>query len=205
MSERKYTDEQTIKALECCINADCLNCPQWSEEWYSGMCIAFLKSVLDLINRQKAEIAVLTTAVDNSTKEFLKLHDEYQDQKAEIEKLQEVNADLNESLRLAAEANKDMKIELDAMRGAANSLKMHYDLAVKEREANVKGFTEQIQTARAEAIKEFAGKLKETPIKLGLPLLGLLTKSEIEGYFNHTLLQVRDAIDNLVAEMTEGK
>ena len=108
-------------------------------------------------------------------------------QRAEYEKLQEVNADLNESLRLAAEANKDMKIELDAMRGAANSLKIHYE------------------NARAEAIKEFAERLKETPIELGLPLLGLLTKSEIEDYFNHTLLQVRDAINNLVAEMTEGE
>lgn len=99
------------------------------------------------------------------------------DQKAEIEKLQEVNADLNESLRLAAEANKDLKAEIE----------------------------EKVKTAKAEAIKEFAVKLKETPIKLGLPLLGLLTKSEIEDYFNRTLLQVRDAIDNLVAEMTEGE
>ncbi len=82
---------------------------------------------------------------------------------------------------------KELEIELDTMRGAANSLKMHYE------------------DARAEAIKEFAERLKETPIKLGLPLLGLLTKSEIEGYFNHTLLQVRDAIDNLVAEMMEDK
>lgn len=56
MSERKYTDEEIVKALACCINADCLNCPQWSEEWYSGMCNDFLKSVLDLIKRQKAEI-----------------------------------------------------------------------------------------------------------------------------------------------------
>lgn len=66
MSERKYTDEQIVKALECCINADCLNCPRWSEEWYSGMCNDFLKSVLDLINRQKAEIERLKESLNRS-------------------------------------------------------------------------------------------------------------------------------------------
>lgn len=36
--------------------------------------------------------------------------------RAEVEKLQEVNADLNESLRLAAEANKDLQAEVDRLR-----------------------------------------------------------------------------------------
>ena len=36
--------------------------------------------------KQKVEIEALTNAVDNSTKEFLKLHDKYQEQKAEIDK-----------------------------------------------------------------------------------------------------------------------
>ena len=34
-----------------------MNCPRWSEEWYSGMCADFLPSVLDLFKRQKAEVA----------------------------------------------------------------------------------------------------------------------------------------------------
>lgn len=50
------TDNEIIKALECYKNADCMNCPKWSQEWHSGMCNDFLLSVLDLINRQKAEI-----------------------------------------------------------------------------------------------------------------------------------------------------
>ncbi len=125
MSERKYTDEEIVKALEC-FGADCKGCPFIYQGCFDCGSIPteFLESVLALINRQKAEI---------------------------------------EELRMVAFMD------------------------------------------RAEAIKEFAERLKETPIKLGLPLLGLLTKSEIEGYFNRTLLQVRDAIDNLVAEMTEGK
>lgn len=62
---------------------------------------------------------------------------------------------------------------------------------------------QRADTARAEAIKEFVERLKEKPIKYGLPLLGLQTKSEIEEYFDGIMLQVRDAIDNLVKEMTE--
>lgn len=170
MSERKYTDEQIVKALECCSgigDAKCVNCPYHDAERCAE---ASATDAIDLINRQKAEIAVLITAVDNSTKEFLKLHDEYQDQKKEIEKLHEVNADLNESLRLAAEANKDMKIELDAMRVAANSYKMCYE------------------KAKAEAIKEFA----ERVINLIYSADDINPVTEWQ-------------IDNLVAELTEGK
>ena len=61
------------------------------------------------------------------------------------------------------------------------------------------------KAVEVEAIKGFAEKLKEAPIKMGIPLLGLQTKSEIEEYFNGILLQFRDAIDDLVKEMTEGE
>lgn len=121
MSKRKYTDEEIVKALECCQShtiTDCRDCPNRAS---GDNCVnELMRNALDLIKRQKAEIAVLTTAVDNSTKEFLKLHDEYQDQKEEIERL---------------------NIELDAMRGAANSYKMRYE------------------KAKAEAIKDFAERV----------------------------------------------
>lgn len=72
MTEHKYTDEEVIKALECCKDADCLNCPRWSAEWYSGMCNDFLNNVLNLINRQKAEIAFWMDAAANAKKEAIK-------------------------------------------------------------------------------------------------------------------------------------
>lgn len=56
--------------------------------------------------------------------------------------------------------------------------------------------------AKQEAIKEFAERLKEAPIKCSYPLFGLSTKDEIIEYFNDIMMQVRDAIDNLVKEMT---
>lgn len=151
MSERKYTDENIIKALECCADCDCENCPRWSEEWHTGSCDDLLPTALDLINRQKAEIERLN-------------------------------------------------IELDAMRSAANSLKMHYDLAVKEREANVKGFTEQIQTARAGAIKEFSERLHK-----GIDDFRDKREMVMLPYTESALLIIERKIDNLVAEMTECK
>ena len=42
--------------------------------------------------------------------------------RAEIDKLQEVNADLNESLRLAAEANKDLQAKVDCLRFNLNAV-----------------------------------------------------------------------------------
>ena len=67
----------------------------------------------------------------------------------------------------------DLQVELDAMRGAANSYKMHYE------------------NARAEAIRKFAERLKD---KARMPIGTLYGK----------MVYVED-IDNLVAEMTEGK
>jgi hypothetical protein len=57
---------------------------------------------------------------------------------------------------------------------------------------------------QSEVIDEFADRLKEAPIKCGLPLLGLSTKEEIEEYFNGIMLQVRDAIDSIAKKMKGG-
>jgi uncharacterized protein YaaR (DUF327 family) len=74
------------------------------------MCNDFLKSVLDFINRKNAE----------------------------IEKLQEVNADLNESLRLAAEANKDLNAEIERLK------KYNTDVAFKHYNGGIKEFAERV-------------------------------------------------------------
>lgn len=156
MSERKYTDEEIINKMSAYIEMSCRMCA--FKTLCNDLCaIEFIKAAL------KAALGLIKS------------------QKAEIEKLQEVNADLNESLRLAAEANKDMKIELDAMRGAANSLKIHYE------------------NARAEAIREFAERLKE---ESGC----IVARRDGVELYTTKLYQIRATdIDNLVAEMTEGK
>jgi hypothetical protein len=74
MTDHKFTDEEVIKALEICTKAKCwgdcedMGCPAASrqgcrfylrtDEDYEGVIQdEMLKDALDLINRQKAEIA----------------------------------------------------------------------------------------------------------------------------------------------------
>jgi hypothetical protein len=79
------------------------------------------------------------------------------------------------------------RIELDAMRAAANSYKMHYE------------------SAKSEVIDEFVKRLKDAPIRCAYPLFGLSTKAEIELHFNDIMLQVGDAIDRIAKEMKGGE
>lgn len=176
MSERKYTDEEIVKALEVHSDTEdpCVGrCPYSGNPYCSS---EMARDAIDLINRKKAD----------------------------VDKLQEVNADLNESLRIACEANKDLQaeveeleydrklifdegktwqkkanalqVELDAMRGAANSYKMHYE------------------NAKAEAIKDFAERLKQWQYE-----------SSDWSHGEHPYVVEVNEIDNLVAEMTEGE
>ena len=64
---------------------------------------------------------------------------------------------------------KDFKLALDLInrqKAEMEQLRHNYALAVAEREANVKGFTEQLSKVRAEAITEFAERLKNYYNKL---------------------------------------
>ncbi|MBQ6929019.1 MAG: hypothetical protein IJN27_01765 [Oscillospiraceae bacterium] len=59
-------DSEIIKALECCKNDDCDNCPNTFGNCYSNLAGA----ALDLINRQQAEIERLKTEKDNLIKTY---------------------------------------------------------------------------------------------------------------------------------------
>lgn len=54
------TDEQIVKALECCINYnDCDKCdfePKKSKKKSIGCCMEIMQNAIDLITRQQAEI-----------------------------------------------------------------------------------------------------------------------------------------------------
>lgn len=141
MNERKFTDDDVIKALrlhskegESCLG----KCP-YANERYCGSKMA--KGALDLINRQRAEIERLT-------------------------------------------------VEYAGFRGAANSLKMHYN------------------NARAEAIKEFEDKLKARFFNY---YEGLNENTSKSNYHGETLMfyevadMIEDCIESVVEELTEGK
>lgn len=169
MSERKYSDEEIVKALERCQYRECQECIRL----YTGRPIEddcrldLIYDSLALINRKNAE----------------------------IEKLQEVNADLNESLRLAAEANKDLNAEVEEWKARANDWQNQYLKLIEEMEIYQEHIDQDIiyaKAIKAEAIKEFVVRLK-TNMCHGYPYL------EIEEDL------FRRDVDNLVAEMTEGE
>lgn len=121
MTDQKFTDAETVKALECCNTpGSCSECPYYviNEVEYDGSCVQnLIMDILPIINRQKAE----------------------------MERLQAVHADMTESLRLAAEANKDMQAEIEAkeeeyadLLGQRNAVEM------------------MLENIRTEAIKDFA-------------------------------------------------
>ena len=111
-------------------------------------------------------------------------------QKAEIERLNTVHADMIESLRLAAEANKDMQAEIKRLTTLAELGNM--------RANDYRAMRDKAKTARAEAIKEFAERFKEIDVETfeEYDKWGLTYVSEE---------QIHNAINTLVKEMTEKK
>ena len=89
--------------------------------------------------------------------------------------------------------------ELETVLYEANHKKSVLDYRWLATEAYNEGYRKQ-----SEVIDEFAKRLKEAPIKFGLPLFDLSTKAEIEEHFNDIMLQVRDAIDGIAKEMKGG-
>lgn len=83
-------DNDIIKALECCINADCDSCPRCSKEWVSGMCSdnEFLSDVLDFIKRQNSSIEDYKDLVCRSFATAWFWHEKYTELLYQIEREQ---------------------------------------------------------------------------------------------------------------------
>ncbi len=137
------TDNEIIKALECCFSdkfGKCEECPlrKHLDEVFSCMRLK-QKLALDLINRQKAEKEALIAGQETLQKYIA-------DQKAEIDRLE---------------------VELKAMRGAANSYKAEISrLTVLAELGNMRAndyraMRDKCKTAKAEGIKEFAERFKK--------------------------------------------
>ena len=149
----KMTDNEIIKALECCTSwvcgLSCADCPL-----HGTGCVHFnkLKETLDLINRQKAEIQALREDIHNRKTRENKLRSKIKSFRAEIERLKGY---VTPVVQLVNE----------------------YDIMV----------------AKAEAIKEFAERLKEKSSKISLVYSGDVVKTDytINGAY----------LDNLVKEM----
>ena len=123
MTDHKFTDDDVIKALRELQEMSEFTppiCHYEKDITEPPFCKPFeqfqndVNAALSLINRQKVKIDSLQGALERADYYGLK----------------------------ADEENEHLKVELDAMRGAANSYKMHYE------------------KAKSEAVKEFAERIK---------------------------------------------
>ena len=189
--EDALNDEQrVIRALELCRNEEYGNCALRGCPLHKHCkkdIHTLEKSALDLINRQKAEIECLQN---------------------KLSALQFKNSDLLRD-------HKELNIQLESMRSAANSYKMHYEEALAEIERLQKAGKEavscftrmetlykikckELEIAKSEAIKEFAEKFKK---KAG----SIVTRCQGYEIYETKQYQISAVnFDNLVKE-TEGE
>lgn len=180
MTERKFTDDDVIKALECCAVdpnsgkfADCKNCPlDYSK---TANCFEYEIQIIALaiINRQSAEIDDLTRDTIPKLKYGLERANKY-----------------------GAELDREFA-----------ELKRKYDLAVAEREANVKALIEK--TADAERLKAEKDNLIRTYAECQTENIKEFAEQVKQAFyyeFDEIIPSIMaDKIDALVKEMTEGE
>lgn len=192
------TDNEIMKALECCDieNKDCVECPL-QNKWDCHLILR--KNLVDFINRKTAENKDLfykLTGVMHSVDKWLEGDELKQNEVQRACTMREktlriVEQQITDNERLLDRIDQqvtiigNLELEVDAMRGAANPYKMHYEKAQAEVEkwwANYtlpkEGFfnmlcgalvyTKTLEeynqfrlTIKAEAIKEFAERLKK--------------------------------------------
>lgn len=99
--------------------------------------------------------------------------------------------DLDTTIRETAICLEHSIDEINSQKAEIERLQQKYELSEAEREANVKGFTESLETVRAEAIKEFAERLKSTMFN--------------EDFLLCEPCDMANIIDNLAKEMTEDE
>lgn len=112
MSERKYTDEEIIKAFELCLTPQgttytCKKCPLHE---LGNLCkVERNRRLLALVKTQKADLEITARQFDDLSKVSNKLHSENMSQRAELEDLREiVFTDRTEAIKnLKAEAIKE--------------------------------------------------------------------------------------------------
>ena len=168
------TDEQIIKALECCVTDDgddCFQCPYGNIVYKpgNGGCVnRCRKDALDLINCQKAENEEL-----RSDKIIAERHEK----------------DARDLLVDCTRQLEEAKVEIEGLTDLSDQLGNDIDIKLNY----IYDLEEKIETAKSEAIKEFAERLKRTSIGLEIG---------DDKKFKMTVVSTV-AIDNLVKEMTE--
>lgn len=184
------TDNEIIKALECCGRVkdnNCENCPL-TELQLSECTAKAATEALSLIKNQKAEIEKKDIEIDILIRKKEALNDEISDLKAEIEETQENSETLAIALIKA-------KAEVESLR---NTVKTDF-LTARER---LKLSQSEIGEIRAEAIKEFASKLTPRLLK-EMDEQGLMPSAYVKKV--HAYTEIELFINEIVKEMTENQ
>ncbi len=165
-SQERMTDNDIIKAMECCLNKtihdySCESCPLKESECMGGWVL--MKAAFDLINRQKAE----------------------------IERLQHIRAELSRE-------NDSLKVDIES---ACKLLEAKREEERREHEKMIGDLKElaslipsTIACKKAEAVKEFAEKLKDYVDDL-----------TIHPYTEGVVPCIKAKIKQIAEEMTEGE
>ena len=163
------TDNEIIKALECCkcADADCWACEFLDSCKFTVQEI--MQNSIDLVNRQKAELDDLKRddlprckdALRRANEIGIDLEKENKELKAEVEKLELLNAILLESCNGYSKACDTYKAEIERLQ---NDLAQTEDAYKTVHEMNG-AYARKIDFAKAEAIKDFAYRLKQIPKK----------------------------------------
>lgn len=155
------TDNEIIKALECCANnpndSVCYEskCPLFGQK-----CIDVLsKNAIDLINRLNAENENYSHNNRTMAKEIRDLQKVLEMAKAEIEKHEKHIDKLNDQIEHLVFANDDADAEIEKLQKTTEEAVSCFNRM--ESLYNIKCM--ELKVAKAEAIKDFAYKLKQIP------------------------------------------
>lgn len=83
MTDKRYTDEEIVKALECCLcdNSECLQCR--NKEFCRADCDEIATKTIELIKHYRAEIEKLKKEVNLVSIQFQDLQERIDNAKAE--------------------------------------------------------------------------------------------------------------------------
>lgn len=143
MTDKKLTDAEIKRALECCLcdNSECLQCQ--NKELCRIECDELATKTIDLITRQQAENKRLAKEVNLVSIQFQDLQERYEEAQAEIERLKQRNS-------VCEAANRCIVWQRDRR-----------DREIKELHSQIAGLNIYKSKIKAEAVKEFVERIKE--------------------------------------------
>ena len=190
IDEPRFKDKEIIKGLACCyVQGDCEGCPYEDYTLLSANCIkANGHNALELIKRLKADVNNYRTRVGNQREELARLNKQNDeltyklwgvmhsvDKWLDGEELEQDEVNRACTMReKTLQITEQQQAEIEQWKEEANKYQKLWCEAEKD-----------IQTAKSEAIKEFAERLKSYLLLNGSPLSVVFA----------------DNIDHIVAEM----